>query len=93
MRRFGTVVGLALMAYALYRAVTPPSNHCPQSTPQRGYACDAGPPSHPHFLFWLLVAARRAGDRRRIAPLPRLPRGQVTGEVGPAHPPGAQPSV
>jgi hypothetical protein len=56
LRRAGTVIGVAVMVYALYHAVTPPPNHCPQSTPQRGYACDVGPPSHPHFLLWLLVA-------------------------------------
>lgn len=57
LRRLGTVVGLAVTVFGLYRAVTPPANHCPQSTPQHGYACDVGPPSHPHFLLWLLVAA------------------------------------
>jgi hypothetical protein len=71
MRRLGTVVALAVTTYALYRAVTPPSNHCPQSTPQRGYACDVGPPSHPHFLLWLLVAAGGlailVGSRRFLA--------------------------
>ena len=56
LRRLGTVTGLAVMVFALYRALTPPPNHCPRSTPQIGYACDVGPPSHPHFLLWVLVA-------------------------------------
>ena len=56
LRRVGTFIGLAVMVYALYRAVTPPPNHCRHSTPQIGYACDVGPSSHPHSLLWLLVA-------------------------------------
>ena len=79
--------GLAVMVFALYRAVTPPPNHCRRhSTPQIGYACDVGPPSHPHFLLWLTGRGRRFGRRGRIAPFLRLLRGLVCVSVALGRP-------
>ncbi len=55
---------------AVYALLLTPT-HCPQSTPQRGYACDFGPPSHPHFLLGVLITvlgvAILVGSRRFFA--------------------------
>ena len=56
LRRLGTLGGSTVLVFAVYRAVTPDPNHCLHSTPQRGYACDPGSPTHHHFVLWLMVA-------------------------------------
>jgi hypothetical protein len=56
LRRIGTVGGIAVILLGLYLALIPTTPFCPPSTPQRQYACDVGPPSHPHVVLGLAVA-------------------------------------
>ena len=73
MRRLGTVVGLAVSGLRSFtRAVTPPSNHCPQSTPH-----DAGTPvtggRRPIRIFcsgywWPPAGWRSSSDRAASSP-------------------------
>jgi hypothetical protein len=56
MRRIGTLVGVGIVLVGLYVALLVTNTHCRPSTPQRQYACDVGPPSHPHFVLGVMIA-------------------------------------
>jgi Na+/H+ antiporter NhaB len=56
-RRIGTASGVAMVLVGVAIALLLTPDHCQPSTPTRQYACDVGPPTHPHFLLGLLVAA------------------------------------
>ena len=70
LRRIGTAAGLAMMAYGLYTALIHKVS-CRPSTRQAGYACDAGPASHPRILLGLVLflagLAILVGSRRYFA--------------------------
>jgi hypothetical protein len=61
LRRLGTVSGIAIVVLGLYTGFVRSTYHCPASTPQRQFACDPGPPSHPHIVLGLLIAVGGVG--------------------------------
>ena len=59
-RRVGTIAGILLLYYALYRAALGEQQTCnypKHPRPGVGYACDVGPPVYPHTVLWLLLVA------------------------------------
>jgi hypothetical protein len=59
LRRIATTASVAIVLYALYRAL-PQKASCPPPAhprPGAGYACDPSGPTYHHPLLWLTLAA------------------------------------
>jgi hypothetical protein len=46
--RAGSIMGVLLLVAAAYEGLRTKSDHCPKSTPTKGFACDPGPGVHNH---------------------------------------------